>query len=161
MHRRFDKPERVGFYGIFIACDFLLLVPPVWQFNFMGEEIAPCQRMPEPELRPQCPYPLLGLPVPFIPTLDFNKPVVICISREPWHSVRGNFILEVNVGHGWADVVRVDVLFSCDVAELDAHSGCNKLEGQILVVKVSIFASVEDTEVVVLITMRVKGDLLL
>ena len=164
MPARLDIPQRIRLDRILITRHLLLLKAPLRELHLMRKQITPRQRMPQPKLGPQRPNlpPTQPIPPPHIPPLNLHDPVVVRVPDEPGHAVRGDLVLEVHVGDGRADVVRVEALLRGDVLELDAHVGVDGLErgGGVVEGGVPVERGVDDEPVVVVVDVRVEGYLL-
>ena len=91
----------------------------------MREQVAPGERVTEAEVRLERLEAPPRLGVARVALDDLDDPVVVRVAREVGHPVRGHLLLEVHVGDGWAEVVRVQGLVGRDVSELDASSASN------------------------------------
>lgn len=157
MIARLNHPQRVRLHGILITRHLLLLISPLRQLNLMRKQITPRQHMPQPKL---CPQRLQR----FRPAIELNDPIVIRVAYEARHTVRGDLVLEFNLGYGRTEVVRVQVLFGGEVAELEASAVGDESKGveRLPVVEgVALFGTVKDAPFVVLVDVGVESDLLL
>lgn len=95
--------------------------------------------------------------------MDLDNPIVVRITRVAGDAVARDFILELDVRDRRADIVRVQRLLGLDVPELDASTLGDVGDAVVLPggVRVPRRGSVNDAPVVVRVTMRVQGDLLL
>ena len=116
--------------------------------------------MPQPELGPQRPQPFLGLLISPVTVLYLDKPVVVGVTSESVHSVRRHLVLKFDIGDWWTDVVRVEMLMSCDVAQLDAHPRCYMRQGGRLIKERILCGTVDNDPVVIVVSVRIEGDLL-
>ena len=162
MHVGLHEPQRVIAHRILVARHLLLLPSPVGQLDLVREQVAPLQRMAQPERRPQRPYTLIRLLIPPIPMLNLHNPIIIRIPRKVRHPIRRHLVLEVDVAHGRADVVRVQVALRLDVAQLDAIAVLDIAQWLRFPFKVWVSdrSRVDYRPVVIFIAVRVEGDLL-
>ena len=77
--------------------------------------------MPKAELGSQSFESFRAFSVVPIAVLDLDDEVIIRVTRKARETVAGDLILEVDLGHRWAMVVRVQALFGRDVLEADDH----------------------------------------
>lgn len=144
-------PQRVVQNRLLIAGHLLLLVRPIRQLDFVREEVAPRQRVPQAELRSQRADPLARLAIPVVALDDLDDPVIVRVSDEASHAVRGDLLLEVHIGYWWAEVVRVQGLVGRGVAELDACA--SRDVGNILGLPIDVWVAelgrVDDAPVVI------------
>ena len=164
---RLHKPQRVVPHCVLIASDFLLLKPPVGQLDFVREEIAACERMPQLEFRTESSETLGTFAIALIAFFDLNYPVVVGIAHKTGESVRGDLVLELNLRDGWAHVVRVESLFRDHMVQPHSHArldGHKRYLGEVKIdATISALAAggIHDEPVIVCIAMWVQGDLLL
>jgi hypothetical protein len=92
--------------------------------------------------------------------LYLDKPVVVGVTSEAVHSVSGHLVLKFDIGDWWTDVVRVEMLMSCYVAQLDAHPRCYMRQGGRLIKERILCGAVDNYPVVIVVSMRIEGDLL-
>lgn len=163
MDVRLNIPDRIRPNSIFITRHFLLLEPPLRQLNLVRKQITPRKLMPQPKLRLQRPQPLHGSHVHPISILNFYDPVVIRVACEARKAISGHFVLEIDVGDGCADVVRVEAFCGGDVFEADDGAGCYPDGVGVGPVEIvgAFGGDVEDPPVVVTVAMWVERDLLL
>ena len=98
------------------------------------------------------------------PTLKFDNPVIVRVAHETWHAVRGHLVLKIDFGYRRAEVVRVEIFFCGEMAELDAHAIRNvlqRVEGLPVFERVTVLGTVEDAPVVIFVGMGVECNLLL
>lgn len=97
MSRSFNEPQRIGFHGILVTCNLLLLKAPFGELHFVRKKITTGQSMAQPERRPQSPQTLGRLPIPLVTMLNFDIPVVVGVAHEAGQTVCGYLVLEVDV----------------------------------------------------------------
>lgn len=163
MRVRFDHPQRVRPNRVLVARHLLLLKAPLRQLDLVREEVAPRERVPEPELGSDRAQALGRLRVLAVAVLNLDEPVVVHVAREALHAVPGDLVLEIDVADRRAQLVRVQVLVRRDVLELDAHVRRDVVQRLDLVVevRVALRGGVYDEPVVVRVAVRVERDLLL
>ena len=163
MYVGFDDPQRVGFDGVLVASDLLLLETPRGKLDLVREEIAPSQCMPKPEHRAQSPETLGRLRVTPVASLDLHDPVVVRVPRKIRHTVRRHLVLEIDLGDWGTEVVRVETLLGRKMAKLDARAVFDVVQAvkRFPVLPWNAFLGrIGDAPVVVLVSMGVKGNLL-
>lgn len=64
--------------------------------------------MSQSERRPEGSESFAGVSITAVTMLDLNEPIIVAIPFEPGHPVARNFILEVNVGNGRADIMGME-----------------------------------------------------
>ena len=84
--------------------------------------------MPESELRLQRLDPLPRFCITLVSLVNLHNPVVIGVTNEASHTVRGDFLLEVNVRNWRPIIVRVKRVVCRNMAQLDPITGVNILE---------------------------------
>lgn len=84
----FYEPDTVRLGRILITRNFLLIEAPVWQFDFVTEEIASSEDMSKLELCSQGSDSLLRVAISIgLFRNDLHLEIVICITVEIWESV--------------------------------------------------------------------------
>lgn len=158
-----NVPKRVGHDCLLVASNFLLLERPFRELDLVGEQVAARHGVLQPELRPERSDALRRLPIAPVTLVDLDNPVVVRVTRVAGDAVARDFILELDVGDGRANIVRVQRLLSLNVPELDASTFGDVGDAVVLPggVRVSGRGSVNDAPVVVRVTVRVQGNLLL
>jgi hypothetical protein len=114
---RLDIPHRVLFTRILVASDFLLFETPVRQLDFVTEQVAARQDVPQPEPSSKGLKLLLGERTMGFDLIDFDLEVIVRVSFETIESVRRDFVLVVDFGDGCTNVVRVELLRCRNVVE--------------------------------------------
>lgn len=129
----------------------------------MREQIAPRELVPQAELGPQRPEALEALPIALIAVLDLDDKVVVRVALEAGEPVAGDLVLEVDLGHGRAVVVRVQALLGRGMLKPDDHPVRDVRQLVLPVRRVCGVprGHVEHPPVVVVIPVWVKCDLLL
>jgi hypothetical protein len=84
-----------------------LLETPFWELDLVREEVASLHLMAQSELGRECLQPLPRVPIPAIAILNLDDPIVVGIPREALKTIRADFVLEIDIGDGWSDVVGV------------------------------------------------------
>lgn len=158
-----DVPQGVGFDGILVAGDFLLLKAPFWKLDLVREEIATLQSMTKSEHCAEGSKSTGAVLVVAIAMFDFNNPVVVRIPDEARETVCGNFILEVDIGNGGTNVMRVKAPVGRGVFKADRHVVVDPFErlGGVIVVGLAFRVSGDDSPVVVCVLVRIESNLLL
>lgn len=95
--------------------------------------------------------------------LDLDDEIVVGIAIETFETVRRDFLLPVHIGDGCFVIVRMKLLLSLDVREADHEVIVDEAERSIFAWVAAVFGRrvIEYEPVVVVISMRVEGDLLL
>jgi hypothetical protein len=159
-------PDRVRSTRVFVTSHLLLIEPPIRQLDLVREQIAPSQSMSQPELGPQRPQTLHGrlvLPIRVLP-IELYEEVIVRVTFETFEPVSRHLVLVIDFGHGRSDVVRVELLVRHDVVEPDLHPVRDYRRWSLgLVIRDGFLGHciVEDVPIVVLVLVRVEGDLLL
>lgn len=158
----FDEPDRVWLHRLLVTRYLLLFKGPVRQLDFVREQITPCHRMPQSEVRPEGSQALRRLAVTLVALVDLHNPVVVRITRVVRHAIARYLLLEVDIRDRRTLVMRVQVLVRRDVLQLDLHARLDVREGLGLpvMVWVAITGRIQDSPVVVVVTVWVEGDLL-
>lgn len=129
----------------------------------MRKQITPRKLVLKAELCPQSFESFEALSVVLIAVLDLDDEVIIRVARKARETVAGDLILEVDLGHRRAKVVRVQALLGPDVLEADGHPIRDICQLVLPVWRVGGVPSrhVEHSPIVIVVPVRVKGDLLL
>src|SRR6202044_1879744 len=100
MCARLHEPQGVSHHSIFVTRLLLLLPPPLRQFDLVREKIASSQDMSQPKMCPKRPQPPARLLIAPIAFYDLEKPIVVCVTHEPRHTIRRHLVLKVDVRDG-------------------------------------------------------------
>lgn len=158
-----DIPKRILMARVLVARNLLLLESPIGKFNLMREKVAPRKKMPQLELRPQRFNLLLRESSVALRLVDLDDPVVVGVTVEPFEPVRRDFVLVVHLGDGSADVVRVKLLVRRGVVEDEGGAVEDGTDGRVVlwIGDGRVGGAVQDEPEVVVVAVRVEGDLLL
>ena len=95
-------------------------------------------------------------------SINHDHPIVVNVAWESSQTVCRNLVLEVDIGDGRTDIVRMESLVGGNMAQLNARSILDILEGFrfVFVLGVAVRGSIENTPYIILIPVWVEGDLL-
>lgn len=173
MNIALNVPNTVGKSTSTGTCDLLLLKTPLGKFSLVREKDAACHDVNEPELRLNSSKTLLRLGPIRLCLHDLYAEQVISIALESSVTIGGDFVLPVSLSDRGTNVVGVKTAISSDVVEPDDATILNVVRtniipslwaGQIrasVVLRHNWQSLVLHDPNVVLILMRVQGDLLL
>lgn len=159
-----DVPKGVRLHSIFIASHLLLLVAPLGKFHFVREEIASLQGVLKPEVRAESPKTLPALHIFARALFYFYNPVIVRVAVEIWGAIRGHLVLEVYLGNGRADIMRMETLVRGEVVKTDCHLRLDVAHGRCSPVEVWVVrerSPVLNAPHVITITMGIESNLLL
>lgn len=87
----------------------------------MRKQVTPRNLVPKAELGPQRYETLEALSITFVAILNLDDKVIIRVPLKARETVARDLILEIDLGHGRAVVVRVQALVGRDVLKADGH----------------------------------------
>ena len=118
--------------------------------------------MSQPEVCSQRPHTLARLLVALVAFINHDHPVVVDIARKSSQAITRYLVLEVDIGDGWTDIVRVEGLVGDDVPQLDARSIFDVLDGPCfeVVLGIAVGGGIQNPPEIILISVWVEGDLL-
>ena len=87
----------------------------------MRKQVTPRKLVSQSELGPESFEPLEALPIALLAILNLDNEVIVRVAAKARETVAGDLVLEVDLGHRRAVVVRVQALFGRNVLESDDH----------------------------------------
>lgn len=161
-----NVPQRVFPSRVLVTSHLLLFVTPVRQFDFVREQVASRQSVPQPKLAAESLEPVFSLLIILSSCAlgDFHNEIIIGITSKAGETVARNFILEINLADRRSNVVGVKALFGRDMLETNFGAGENIFKGKFVpgIRGRSVGGrSVNDSPNVVVISVGVESDLLL
>lgn len=158
-----DVPQRVHEHGLLVARHFLLFKSPVRKLDLVREQVTAGLRVPQAEVSAQSPKTFARLLVALVTLDNFHDPIIVGVSSISRDAITGHFLLEVDVGHGRTDVMRMEGFLRLNVPDLNACARSdvvNIVVGPVSV-RITISRCIHDAPIVVGVTVRIESYLLL